>query len=147
MKALLYPFMIVAAVGLGLSTAVHLGAWMGFETPGIATGIHAGIFAVWLPAVFVTLRLGFSHGPRDLWRGVLRGTPSWMRIGGVCTFGYAIVNFGGFVLLLPRDGSLAEVNTLRAFSGNWMAFYGAAFVILYSALHAQGANQSRKPAA
>ena len=144
MKALLYPFMVVAAVGLGLSAAVHLCAWTGFEPPGIAMGLHAGVFAVWLPAVLVALRLGLDYGPRDFWSAILRGAPGWMRIACVCVFGCAILNFGVIVLLLPRDGPFAEVNTPKAFSGNWMAFYGAGFVTLYSVLHAEDVDRRRK---
>jgi hypothetical protein len=51
-------------------------------------------------------------------------------------FGYAIINFLLFIAVAPSGGHGANPPTVvwRGFSGHWMAFYSAAFAILYSAV-------------
>lgn len=54
-KPLLWPFVVLSAVGLGLSLWVHLGAVAGRRVAPEAFFwmLHMGIFVVWIPAVLV----------------------------------------------------------------------------------------------
>src|SRR5512136_2925319 len=94
-KLVLIPFMILAAIGLVLSVAVHLCALFGFKVPyeKEAWGLHIGIFVVWLPAVIMAQRLSRDFKQKDYWKAALRGCPTWMRYVTYFFFGYAILNF------------------------------------------------------
>jgi hypothetical protein len=54
-------------------------------------------------------------------------------------FAYAMINFLFFIRQAPADGGGTETPTVvwRMFSGHWMAFYSAAFAVLYSAARAK----------
>jgi hypothetical protein len=130
--------MALAAIGLLLSIGVHIASLFGLTIPGgkAVWSLHIGIFVVWLPAVLVATRANRGRPQGDLWKQVLAGCPSWMRMAGYGLFAYAIVNFAWFVLTTgshPEQGGDPSPFVLRGFSGHWMVFYGAAFAILYSA--------------
>jgi hypothetical protein len=144
MKAILYPFLFLAAIGLALSALVHVGAWAGLEPPSAAMGLHLGIFAVWLPAVIVSHRLARDYKQRDWWRATFRGAPRWFEKAVKVLGAYALVNFAVFLFLSARgDGPVSKVNEFRGFSGHWMIFYAAAFSILYSAIHVEEVARNR----
>jgi hypothetical protein len=143
-KPLLWPFVILSAVGLGLSLWVHLGAVSGRKVapePFFWT-LHVGIFVVWLPAVTVAnRRVGTFR--RNYWTRVLRDSPSWLKYMVYFFFGYAAINFLFFITQTPEKGTAGDtpVGTWRGFSGHWMAFYSAALAILYSAIHSSSESR------
>jgi len=135
----LYPLMALAAVGLVLSLAVHIASLAGIALFGNAAfALHVGIFAVWLPAMFVLQQHTPAVNRKDLWKVALRGCPPWMRLLTYGFFAYAFVNFMYFFVVTAGAGSKhsgpADDATLRGFSGHWMAFYAAAMSIFYSSL-------------
>jgi len=140
MKSLLYPFMVLAAIGLLLSLGVHLMALAGLPIPGgsIVWGLHIGIFIVWVPTVLVSQRMTRQTSRRDFWREGLRGCPPWMRTVVYVFAGYAFLNFAVFLISTvgqPKPTGAAPPSVIRGFSGHWMLFYSAAFATLYSAIH------------
>ncbi|WP_457282157.1 hypothetical protein [Polaromonas sp. P5_D5] len=150
MNVLLYPFMLLSAVGLLLSVGSHLAALIGLPIPGghLVWGLHAGIFVVWLPTVLVANRMS-RHGRRaDFWKLALSGCPTWARYAIYGLFGYAMLNFILGMSDVPshRDGSNAANSgaEVRLFSGHWMVFYGAAFATLYSAINNSRLLKGRK---
>jgi hypothetical protein len=56
-----------------------------------------------------------------------------------CFLAYAMINFLVFMPQAPPGGSGSQPPTIvwRGFSGHWMAFYSAAFAILYSAVQSE----------
>lgn len=135
MISLLYPFMLLSALGFLLSAYAHVMALM--HQPLIwgdsVWFLHIGIFVVWLPAVLVSQRI-MRHGQqKDFWKIVLLGCPPWMRTAQHAIFGYAMLNFIYFIATAPRDPGTNDPTVIRGFSGHWLIFYGAAFTILYSA--------------
>jgi hypothetical protein len=136
-KPLLWPSIVLSAIGLVLSLWVHLGAVAGRRVAPEAFFwmLHAGIFVVWIPAVLVSMKRVGSTGRKDYWKLALRGSPEWMRYMVYGFLGYAMVNFAIFFFQAPQGGSGANppVVVWRGFSGHWMAFYSAALAILYSA--------------
>ena len=140
MKAILYPFLVLAACGLALSIGAHCMALAEAVIPGgkLVWGLHIGIFVVWLPAVWVSYRLTRHSNQKDFWKVALAGCPLWMRRGLYCLFGYAALNFILFITTPGRakQTGVAPPAEVRGFSGHWMVFYGAAFATLYSAIHA-----------
>lgn len=137
MAALLLPFMALAAVGLLLSLGVHVASLLGLRVPGgaLVWSLHIGIFVVWLPAVLVATRITRGRPHRDYWKTVLSGCPPWMRYTGYALFVYAAANF--FWVMATSESQdlkrIGDASVIRAFSGHWLVFYGAAFAILYSA--------------
>src|SRR4051794_15277912 len=92
--------MWVAIAGFAASFLVHVLALAGLPSPfGPATwGLHIGIFVVWLPTVLVVQRMAKNVKQADLWKAVLRGCPPWVRTGMYIVGGYAIFNFGLFLV-------------------------------------------------
>lgn len=146
---ILYPFIALSAIGLGLSIAVHLSALFGVPNPlgSYAWGLHAGIFVVWIPTVLVAQRYTRDFKQRDFWRAALRGCPNWMRVMTMAFFGYAFVNFAWFMASgfsrAPQKGPPGPAE-LRGFSGHWMAFYSAALATLYSATRITAVDDARR---
>ncbi len=129
-KPLLWPFLVLSAVWLGLSLWVHLGAVAGRRVAPEAFfwTLHVGIFVVWVPTVLVCIKRVGNTRRKDYWKLVLRGSPEWMRYMVYGFFGYAMVNFAIFFFLASQGGSGANPPAVvwRGFSGHWMAFYSAA---------------------
>ena len=135
MKALVVPFILLAAAGLVLSLLVHVSALVGLPNVlgSAAWGLHVGIFVVWLPAVIVAGLLTRDARRMDMRKVALRACPRWMRYMTYGFFIYAILNFAVFFLgSFASGGEVAESDVFRGFSGHWMAFYSAALALLYS---------------
>jgi hypothetical protein len=145
-----FPFMLLAALGFVLSVAAHLLAITGIQIPGggLVWGLHVGIFAVWIPAVLVSVQTARLGNRKDFWKIALAGCPPWMRYGLFVLFGYAIFNFILFISVAPAHtqqfGNTPPPSVLRGFSGHWMIFYAAAFAILYCRIHAPQLYKVRK---
>src|SRR5262245_52742119 len=84
MPILLLPVMGLAACGLALAAAVHVGAVLGAEVPGgnaLFVGLSAGAFAVILALIAVEkLQADRTNEPEsvDFWAG-FGGCPIWAR--------------------------------------------------------------------
>ena len=130
----LWFFAALSLLGLVLSLFVHIQALFGKAMPLEYWALHAGIFVVWFPAVFVGQRRTGKRARKDPWKAVLQGAPAWMRYMTFAFLYYAVGNFLLFMANVPdkHSGSPTSVE-LRGFSGHWMAFYSAAFAILYAA--------------
>ena len=138
-RPLLWPFVALAAVGLGVSLWVHIGAIAGRRVVPLTFFImlHLGCFVVFIPAIWVGQRLVGSTARRDFWKAVLRWAPDWMRYMVYGFFAYAIANFALFMIQAPPHGGSGNPPAIvwRGFSGHWMAFYSASMAILYSAVN------------
>ncbi len=152
MKAVLYPFMVLAACGLALSIAAHCMALAGVLIPGgkLVWGLHIGIFVVWIPTVLTSKQMTRYANRKDFWKVALAGCPSWMRRAFYVLVGYAILNFIVFIAATTtqpqqqQQAGDAPPSVVRGFSGHWMIFYGAAFAVLYSRIHAPQLYRERK---
>ena len=149
MTGALYPFLVIAACGFLLSVAAHIMALSGLSLPGggLVWALHIGVFVVWIPTVLVGNRITRNSNRKDFWKIALTGCPSWMRRTLYLVFGYAIFNFVLFMINTsghPKPTGAAPPSVIRGFSGHWMVFYGAAFAVLYSALHAPYLFEERK---
>jgi hypothetical protein len=135
---LVWFFVALSAVGLGVSLFVHLGAVMGRRVvpDSFFFLLHAGAIAMFFPTVLVGRKRVGSTRRKDFWKLALRGSPDWMRYMVYGFFGYALVNFLLFMLNSPLTGKVGSPPAVvwRGFSGHWMAFYAASFAILYSAV-------------
>jgi hypothetical protein len=140
-KPLLWPFIALSAVGLGLSLWVHLGAVAGRRVAPEALFwmLHMGIFVVWIPTVLVSKERISNASRKDYLKLALRGAPVWMRYMVYGFFGYAMLNFAIFMFQAPHGGSGANPPPVvwRGFSGHWMCFYSAALATLYGAAAAE----------
>jgi hypothetical protein len=144
-RAVLYPFQILAALGLLASVTIHLRTFFGHGlTNGNMALFHIGIFVVFIPAILVAMKMtggrwgwGWGWG-KDFWKAALRGCPQWMKHMTYGFLGYALVNCAIFFLSFRTggaDGSFANPTVVRGFSGHWMAFYSASFSMIYSGRH------------
>jgi hypothetical protein len=139
LRPVLFPLLVVAALGFGLSVYIHVTSIVGLASPfGAATwGLHLGIFVVWLPTVLIAGRMTKGAPRKDFWKVALLGCPRWMRYGLYTLFAYAIVNFICFAATTKSGkqplNHAAPPAVLRGFSGHWMVFYAAGFSVLFSA--------------
>jgi hypothetical protein len=145
MKALIYPFFALAAVGFVAMLIVHVtslfgvtalfAAWLKFLAP--------GVFVVFLPTVLVMTRLTRDFKQKDVWRAALRGCPQWMRRTVWGILGYAWVGFFAFPLLYGGGMDLAA-NKARSMSGVLLIFYLIPVAVLYSATQVRRLDESRR---
>lgn len=137
LRPFLWFFVVISCVGLALSIWVHVGAILGQRVAPASFFwmLHVGIFVVWFPAVLIAQRLVGNTSRRDVWKVILKDAPVWLRYAVYGFFGYAIINFLFFMARPPAHSSRTDTppEVWRGFSGHWMAFYAAAFAILYSA--------------
>ena len=145
---LLTFIMNLAAFCFFISLAIHVAALLGVILSRHAIFMHVGIFVVFPPAVFVARRLSKDAPRKDFWKITLRNCPPWMRVAFKVIFGYAIINFIIFAIAtrhVPKSHYSSKIISLadfKVFSGHWMAFYFAAFAILYSATHERKSPQA-----
>lgn len=149
-QLLLPPLMAYAACGLVLSLAAHLLSMFGvqFGTP-FFTALHVGIFPLWIPVVFLSMKMTAGANRRDFWNIALSGCPPWMRYMTRGFFIYAVVNFAIFFVLsivhqpATQGGGAPPAEVLHGFSGHWMAFYSAGLAILTTAYRRGLSNLTR----
>jgi hypothetical protein len=152
MQPLLPIFMYLAGLGLILSVIVHVSSLLGMPSPfgEITWYLHIGIFIVWIPAVIVCQKLVKDFPQKDYWKAALRACPTWMRNMAYFFFGYAILNFCIFIISDSLSGGAAKNHgdtlsrEVRGFSGHWMIFYSMAMAILYSAIHVEENDDTRR---
>ena len=139
--------MLYAACGLVLSLAAHILSFFGIQFGGMPLfiGLHVGIFPLWIPVVFIAQKMMGGVQRKDFWKVALSGCPVWMRYMTYGFFIYAVVNFAIFIILVSmhppaKGGGAPPPEVLHGFSGHWMAFYSAAFAILYAAARTEGSG-------
>jgi hypothetical protein len=130
----LRTFLVLAGAGIALTIAEYL---LAFARPArvdefIVSRLLFGMFAVWIPTIFVMSRVTRFGRQKDLWRIALSGCPGWMRVSLYVTFGFAAINFLYFAVLNQgqKDGP-----TILFAGGHLLVFYGVAFAVMYSAIH------------
>jgi len=139
LKPLVGFFAFLSLIGLLLSIWVHVGAIFGRRVAPeyFFFLLHAGIFVVFFPAILVAQKRVGSTNRKDFWKAVTKGSPDGLRYLLYFFFAYAFVNFFTFILQQPPGTAPKGQNPAlewRGFSGHWMVFYCASFVILSSAL-------------
>lgn len=133
-RSFIWVFVWLSAIGFLVALWVHLAALMGRDVPSAFWIFHVGIFVVWFPSVLVAQRLVGNTRRKDFWRVVLKGAPGWMRYMVYAIFGYSFLVSLISMGQVPNNGAAAQPgSTWRGFSAIWMAFYSAAFAILFSA--------------
>lgn len=125
---LLSPLVALSALGLILSILAHVASLLGLSLPPAASVLETGMFVVFIPAVLVMKSFVPQRDIRHL-KVALCGAPKWMRYMAYGFVGYAVVSFILFLFIAPSQTSSIVEDT-----SSWMAFYSAAFVMLYSAL-------------
>ena len=139
MKHFIRRFTFFSASGFILSLLVHILGLLN-KAPffgWFAVLLHLGIFVALLGALVAFFRLRQSEG-KDFWKRALRASPVWMRWVLVLFFIYAFANFFIFWNINLNGKSPDEIMAivLRGFSGHWLFFYFAIFVVFYSAMQA-----------
>lgn len=151
-------FVFLAAAGLALSIAVHGATFLGWnpdDLPGVWF-LHVGIFLVLIPGIIAGRRLAKDIGDAEAWRRIHLATPAWLKGLTMLFFTYAFFNFffcnnylneggvpgnikGELVLhnhgrvirkLTPAEFARHQAYSVRGFSGHWLVFYAAAFMVL-----------------
>ncbi len=139
MKHFIRWFTFFSASGFILSLLVHILGLLN-KAPffgWFAVLLHLGIFVALLGALVAFFRLRQSEG-KDFWKRALRASPVWMRWVLLLFFIYAFANFFIFWNINLNGKSPDEIMAivLRGFSGHWLFFYFAIFVVFYSAMQA-----------
>ena len=151
LNVILYPFMWLAAAGLVVALAYHIAALIGLRLgeDRLFWATSVGVFVVFVPPM-VLMQFDASRvplRPQDWWNFALRGCPNWMRWIVYGFTGYAVVNFLWFLLwgAPVRPTNPATAGELRGITGHLMAFYSAAYAMLYSRIAAGPPRTRRCP--
>ncbi len=135
-KPLIALCAVLSFVGLLLSLWVHVGALFGRKVAPeyFFWMLHAGIFVVFFPAVWVAQKVVGSTRGKDFWKVATKGSPV-MRYVLYLFFAYAFINFAIFFAQTPAGKTVGETpaSVWRGFSGHWMLFYCSALAIHTSA--------------
>ena len=141
MRVLIYPFVILATIGLVLTLIAHFSMWAGFDNllGKYTIKLFIGIPVVWLPTALVIRLLTRDSEQKALWKVCLRECPVWMKHMSSVFLIYAFIGFGFLLFGIYTDikhGSSG--NGLPKFvslgmSGICMMFYSTAIAVLYSA--------------
>jgi hypothetical protein len=145
MAALVYPFLVLAAVGFAAMLVIHVASLFGITAPfeHSLTYLAPGMFVVFLPTILVMTQLTRDFKQKDIWRAALRGCPRWMYRTVWVIFGYAWVGF--FALPFLYGGGMdAEANKARMLSGTLLVFYLIPLAVLYSWTQARQFDDSRR---
>ena len=141
-RVILNLFLLLGGVGFLCVFIAYVGALfhLNWLADPLMQPLVPGLFAVWLPTVLLASRMVRFGKNRDFWKIVLSGCPSWMQRGlyGVMAFG--VLSFFYFVVL---NNQRTKSEALFA-GGHLMIFYGVAFCVMYSALHAPALLSTRK---
>jgi hypothetical protein len=141
MKRFIQRFTFFSASGFILSLLVHI---LGLLNKAPFFGwfelvLHLGVFVALLGVLVAFFRLRRSEG-RDFWKRALRASPVWMRWVLLFFFIYALANFfifwNKFSNLGVKSSDEVMALVLRGFSGHWLFFYFAIFIVFYSAMQA-----------
>ena len=97
--------------------------------------LHIGVFAVFIPAAWISTLITKGTKRSDHWRTALHGSPEWMRYMVYAFSVYAVLNFALFFIQNRATGAGNAPPALvwRGFSGHGMVFYGSAMAMLHSA--------------
>jgi len=153
MNIILYPFMLLSAVGLILSTGIHIMALADMELfeGWLVQPLHFGIFIVMVPASLVSSwmvhvaygNFNFSKYSRpeyDFWKVALAGCPIWMQRVYYSLVVYGLISFylwTPYKINIPKSANHAsDVFFLPGCGAYLLVFYCSAFAMLFSAIRA-----------
>ena len=134
LKPFIYVFLVLAALGFICTLVNCLSAFAHLETVNhlLIGPLVPGLFVVWFPTVLVMARMTRFGNRQDIWRIALSGCPSWLRGALYGVIGCGMLNFVYFAFLSKHE-SVPEAFFM---GGHFMIFYGIAFYVMYSAIHA-----------
>jgi len=144
MALLIYPLLVLAAIGFVTVLIGHLAALLGatYLVESLLKFLVPGLFVVWFPTIIVMSRLSRDVKQKDIWRAALRGCPKWLQRAQYILFGYAWLGF--FALPVVYGGGMgSDSNEARSISGVLVAFYSIATSVLYSATQIEKFDKSR----
>jgi len=140
-KRLVYPFLVLAVVGLILTLIAHLSMWAGSDNPLTKHyfTLFVGVPVIWLPTILVSHLLTRDAKQKDLGKVCMRGCPAWIRYMSTGFFIYAFISVGFVLFGMYTDirgggsGDGTPKYLSLGFSGFFMMFYSTATAVLYSA--------------
>jgi hypothetical protein len=153
-RRLVYPFLILAVVGLILTLIAHLSMWAGFDNPLVKHyfALFIGLFVIWPLIFLVSQLLTRDTEQKEFWKVCLRGCPAWMRYMSTAFFIYAFIMFGFMLFGMYTDirGGGSGDGMPKFFSlgssAFFMVFFSTATAVLYSATKILGGvNMSSCP--
>lgn len=142
LKPFIYVFLVLAALGFLCTLVIYLGAFAHLERLDqiLMRPLIPGLFIVWFATVLVMTRMTRFGNRRDVWKIALSGCPIWLRRTLYGVIGFGMLNFVYFVVFRKQE----TVPAALFMGGHFMMFYGVAFCVMYSAIHAPAllANQT-----
>ena len=89
------PLIAYAVCGLILSVVVHLLALVALQpnSDGLLFGLVFGIFPLWLPVTYISMKLSHGASRKDYWKLLHAGCPAWMGHIDRILYWYALASF------------------------------------------------------
>jgi hypothetical protein len=152
MNIMLKPFLYLAGLGFILSFVVHVSSLLNLPiTIGIYKVLILFLIIFLLIAAFVALivfqNLSKEVKSKNLWKAVLRGSPTWQKHMLTLFLGYAAFTFILSRIMGGGGGAGSHglsVNDVREISAFFMAFNFFSIAILYSGIHVRTDVQERR---
>ena len=140
LRPLLGVLAFVSLLGFVLSFIVHVAALSDRRVlPDYFFAVlHAGIFAVFFPAMFLARKRIAGATRKNFWKSVTKGAPDGLRYMLYLLSAYAfVVEVQLFIRMPPgvAPKGLSPVFSWQQFSCVWMVFYWASFTILTAAMN------------
>lgn len=145
MKTATYPLYVLAAIAFVATLVVHVAALFGNTYPfqRMVAILGPSVFVVFVPTVFIMIRLTRDFKQKDIWRAALRGCPRWMYRAVWAIFLYCWAGF--FVLPFLYGGGMdSATNKARSMSGILLIFYLIPLAVMYSATRVERFDESRR---
>jgi hypothetical protein len=150
-RRLVYPFLVLAVVGLVLTLIAHLSMWAGSDNSLVKHyfALFIGIFVIWPLIILVSQLLTRDTEQKDFWKVCLRGCPAWARYMSTAFFIYAFIMLGFMLFGMYTDirGGGSGDGMPKFFSLGFSAFcmmcYSTATAVLYSATKILGGVNMR----
>jgi hypothetical protein len=139
-KILAYVVLVLSAVGIFLCVICFLLGVTGvYQLPENEPFLFFGVFVVWIPTILLMNRLTRDFKQRDLWKAALRGCPAWMRTTLWVVTGLIMASFVLSAVLRAGPGGFPLLFTIFP-----VTFYGVSFCAMYSYLHVEKFDASRR---
>lgn len=137
METWLYPSLLLAALGFGLSLFAHGAAWLGIRLPDGILTLTGGLVVAWIPAIVAAHSITRNVSRHVYWTVALLGCPNWLKYTVYGLVGYAVLTSTFLATAVPAAASAENVvfiSTLRLYSGYWLPLYLAAAAFMVAAL-------------
>ena len=150
MRIILRLFMYLAVLGSFFNLILHISSFLGgiylaysSQADQVAMYLNRIMILVFLVSIYAAQHICENYMPKEFWKAALRGCPKWLKYlpGLLVAYAFLFDMLNGIHGRSGLPGSPLMVQVGCAFG---MAIYAVSVALLYSALHVQEVDETRK---